>query len=442
MTGRDYHADADRFVLHSLRRDRQLVFERGEGARLWDVDGKMYLDAISGTNGPAMIGHSHPKVAEAVGRQLTQLPSTFLAHDSIPVVDFCRKIAEIAPPGLSKTFLCPGGGEAVEAALKLAIRVSGRPEVISLHGAYHGMSLATMGLSGIPSLREWFPGGVRWPTFHQVPSGDSYRPQVADREDENESSAARALEATLDGGTYGHVGALIIELVQGPGGHVVYGRNYYREVQRICRERDILLIVDEVQTGLARCGEMWACDVFDVQPDILVVGKAFGGGFPFGAAIVRADLVDDQLEREPWHILTFQNQPLQAAAGLAVIGVVEEEELVERARVLGERACSRLQQLAASYEVVGDIRGPGLFIGIDLVEDRDTKKPATAACRAAWAWALDHGLITWFGGAGNVLKFKPPLNTPETDFDEMLDLVEQTVAFVEDQVVSSRGVAA
>ena len=122
--------------------------------------------------------------------------------------------------------------------------------------------------------------------------------------------------------------------------------------------------------------------------------------------------------------------------------MVEEEELVERARVLGERACSRLQQLAASYEVVGDIRGPGLFIGIDLVEDRDTKKPATAACRAAWAWALDHGLITWFGGAGNVLKFKPPLNTPETDFDEMLDLVEQTVAFVEDQVVSSRGVAA
>ncbi len=441
MNQRDYHADADRFVLHAIRRERRLIFERGSGARLWDIDGKMYLDAISGTNGPAMIGHSHPKVAEAVGQQLKVLPSTFLTHDSIPVVDFCRKMAEIAPPGLSKTFLCPGGGEAVEAALKLAIRVTGRTEILSLHGAYHGMSFATMGLLGIPALREWFPGGVRWPGFHQVPSGNSYRPQLGADETEDHSAAARALEATLDGGTSGDIAALIIELVQGPGGHVVYGPSYYREVQRICREREILLIVDEVQTGLARCGATWACDLFDVQPDIVVVGKAFGGGFPFGAIVARGDLVNDQLESEPWHILTFMNQPLQAAAGLAVIEVVEQESLVERACVLGLRAMSRLQEMADKYEVIGDIRGPGLFIGMDLVEDRDTKKPASMACREAWGWALDRGLITWFGGAGNVLKFKPPLTTPEADFDDMLDLVEQTVGFVEERVHARRGIA-
>ena len=227
----------------------------------------------------------------------------------------------------------------------------------------------------------------------------------------------------------------------GPGGHVVYGKSYYSEVQRICRERGILLIVDEVQTGLARCGTTWACDLFDVQPDIIVVGKAFGGGFPFGAIVVRGDLVTEQLESEPWNILTFMNQPLQAAAGLAVISIVEEEGLAERARILGERANAHLSALAERYEVVGDVRGPGLFIGIDLVEDRDTKKPATDACREAWTWAMDHGLITWFGGAGNVLKFKPPLTTPEDEFDEMLDLVEQTVAFVEEHVHADRGVA-
>ncbi len=442
MTADEYRVDADRFVLHALRRERRLIFERGRGARLWDVDGKVYLDAISGTNGPAMVGHSHPAVAHAVGRQLELLPSTFIAHDSVPVVDFCRKMAEIAPHGLSKTFLCPGGGEAVEAALKLAIRATGRTEVLSLHGAYHGMSLATMGLAGIPALREWFPGGVRWPTFHQVPSGDAYRPQIGLQELDDESAAARAVEAAIDGGTYGHVAALILELVQGPGGHVVYGPGYYREIQQICKNRDILLIVDEVQTGLARCGAMWACDLFDVQPDIVVVGKAFGGGFPFGAMVARPDLVDEQIESEPWHILTFMNQPLQAAAGSAVIDIVEQEDLVTRACTLGERAIARFEALADTYEAVGDIRGPGLFLGIDLVEDRDTKKPATTACREAWAWALDRGLITWFGGAGNVLKFKPPLTTPEDDFDQMLDLVDQTVEFVERRVHATRGVLA
>jgi 4-aminobutyrate aminotransferase-like enzyme len=441
VTERNYHAEADRFVLHALRRERQLVFERGENARLWDIDGKTYLDAISGTNGPAMIGHSNPHVADVVARQLKRLPSAFLSHDSVPLIEFCQKMAEITPNRLSKTFLCPGGGEAVEAALKFAIRVTGRAEVVSLHGAYHGMSLATMGLAGIPALREWFPGGVRWPTFHQVPSGAVYRPQLGSAEHADESAAAHALEAALDGGSYGHLAAVIIELVQGPGGHVVFGRKFYSEVQRICRERDILLIVDEVQTGLARCGAMWACDLFDVRPDIIVVGKAFGGGFPFGAITVRSDLVNEQLERDPWHILTFMNQPLQAAAGLAVIDVVEQESLVERANVLGAQAASRFQALADKYEVVGDVRGPGLFLGIDLVKDRETKAPATEACRDAWAWALDRGLITWFGGAGNVLKFKPPLTTPQDDFDEMLDLVEQTVAFVEQRVHAAHTIA-
>jgi 4-aminobutyrate aminotransferase len=435
----DYAADADRYVLHSLRRDRRLVFARSEGSRLWDVAGRMYLDAISGTNGPAMVGHAHPRVTEALSRQLATLPSTFLSHDSVPVVEFCRKMAEIAPPGLEKTFLCPGGGEAVEAALKLAIRATGRTEVLSLYGAYHGMSLATMGLAGIPSLREWFPGGLRWPTFHQVPSGDRYRPPLGEAGPDGRDPSARALEAALDGGTYGPVAAIIVELVQGPGGHVVYSPAYYREVQQICRERDILLIVDEVQTALGRCGTLWACDHFDVEPDILVVGKAFGGGFPFGAIVVRPELVTDEIEMEPWHILTFQNQPLQAAAGLAVVEVVETEDLAGRARSLGEQARERLQELGTRYEVVGDVRGPGLYLGLDLVEDRETKSPATRACREAWAWAVDHGLITWFGGAGNVLKFKPPLTTPPDDFEAMLDLVEETVACVEGLVHGTSG---
>jgi 2,2-dialkylglycine decarboxylase (pyruvate) len=428
----ELHELADRHVLHSLRRDRRLIFARGQGCHLWDVEGREYLDAISGTNGPALVGHCHPHVSECVSRQLTELSSTFLSHLSIPVVEFGRRLAAIAPAGLTQSYLCPGGGEAVEAAVKLAMRITGRSEAIALQGSYHGMSLGMMSLGGIPALREWFPGGVRWPTFYQVPGADPYRPAFAG--EEAWSASIRALEAALDGGTYRRVAAIVVELVQGPGGHIELPHAYVADVQRICRERGILFIVDEVQTALGRCGALWATDLYGVKPDLLTVGKAFGGGFPFGALLIRPDLIDESIERDPWNILTFQNQPLQAAAGLAVLDIVQEERLDERAQRLGVVARRRFESMAERYQVVGDVRGPGLFVGVDLVRDRESKTPATEACTRAYSYALDHGLITWFGGAGNVLKFKPPLTSTDEEIDEMLARCESVIAFVEHEV--------
>jgi 4-aminobutyrate aminotransferase-like enzyme len=424
---------SQRFVLHSLRHSRCLVFERGDNARLWDADGTEYLDTMSGSAGPAMVGHANPRVADAVARQMATLPTTNILHESQPVIEYCARLAESMPNRPAKVALLAGGGDAIEAAIKLAMRVTGRTEVISLHGAYHGMSLATMSLAGIAPDRDWFPGGVRWPTFRQVPNADTYRNPLGDGPDAWRASL-RALENALDGG-YGQAAAFVMEVVQGPNGHVVFPPPYYEEVQRACRERGVLLIVDEVQTGLARCGAMWASELFDVRPDILVAGKALGGGVPMGAIAVRADLVTDQLESEPWNILTFMNQPLAAAAGMAVLDVVDEERLVERARALGDRATGRFLDLAGRYEVIGDVRGPGLFIGVDYVVDRGTKEPATAICADAWEYAIDHGLLCQFGGiGGNVLKFKPPLTTPDADFERMLDLVEDVTAFIQEQV--------
>ncbi|MFL5799646.1 MAG: aspartate aminotransferase family protein [Actinomycetota bacterium] len=426
-------AAADRHLLHSLRRDRCVTFVRGENARLWDAEGRMYLDTMSGSAGPAMVGHANPRVAEAVARQMATLPTTNILHRSDVVVEYCSRLAAICPPGLDKVALLAGGGDAVEAALKLAMRVTGRTEVLSLHGGYHGMSLGTMSLAGIAPDRSWFPGAVRWPTFRQVPNADAYRNPLGDGPDAWRASA-RALENALDGG-YRQVAALVMEIVQGPNGHVVFPPGYYAEVQRLCRERGVWLVVDEIQTGLARCGAMWASDLFGVRPDVLVAGKAIGGGVPIGAIAVRGDAVTPELESEPWNILTFMNQPLAAAAGLAVLDVVEEEGLVDRARSLGERATRRFEQLAGEHEVVGDVRGPGLFIGIDYVVDRDTKEPATEACAAAWTYAVDHGLLCQFGGiGGNVLKFKPPLTTPEEDFERMLDLVADVTRFISERV--------
>jgi len=434
MTIIDVESADHEFVLHAVQRRMSVVFDRAQGSRLWDIHGKEYLDTMSGSAGPAMVGHAHPLVAEAVARQMACLPSVNILHGSVPVIEFCARLAELAPTGLSKTFLCAGGGEAIEAAIKFAIRITGHGEVLSLTGAYHGMSLATMSLCGLPSHRQWFPGGVGWPTFRQVPSADSYRSPLSLDGPDNWKAAVKALESALDGG-YRQVAALVMEVVQGPAGHIVFPREYYHEVQRVCQERKVLLIVDEIQTGLARCGSLWACDLFEIKPDILVLGKALGGGVPIGAFITRKDLVIEGLETEPWHILTFMNQPLGAAAGLAVLEVLEKERLVERAQRLGLRATDRFKEMAKRYSVIGDVRGPGLFIGIDFVEDRATKAPATAACEEAWEFALERGLIVQFGGAAdNVLKFKPPLTVPEDDFDRMLSLVDEIAAFIERKV--------
>ena len=424
---------SDRFVLHSLRRDPCVTFVRGANARLWDTEGRMYLDTMSGSAGPAMVGHANPRVAEAVARQMQTLPTTNILHQSDAVVAYCTRLAALTPPGLTKVALVAGGGDAIEAAIKLAMRVTGRTEVLSLHGAYHGMSLATMSLAGIAPDRSWLPGAVRWPTFRQVPNADAYRNPLGEGPDAWQASV-RALENALDGG-YGQVAAFVMEVVQGPNGHVVFPPGYYEAVQRACRARGVLLIVDEIQTGLARCGATWACDLFGVRPDILVAGKALGGGVPFGALAVRADLVNEAIEAEPWNILTFMNQPLAAAAGSAVLDVVEQEGLTDRARDLGARATSRFRELAGRFDAIGDVRGPGLFVGVDFVLGRATKEPATTVCAEAWRFAVDHGLLCQFGGiGGNVLKFKPPLTTPEEDFERMLDLVGDVARFIEERV--------
>jgi 4-aminobutyrate aminotransferase / (S)-3-amino-2-methylpropionate transaminase / 5-aminovalerate transaminase len=420
-----------RYVLHSLRRDPCLTFVRGENARLWDSAGRMYLDTMSGSAGPAMVGHANPRVAEAVARQMATLPTTNILHQSDTLIAYCTRLAGLMPEGLTKVAVLAGGGDAVEAAIKLAMRVTGRTEVLSLHGAYHGMSLATMSLAGIVGDRSWLPGAVRWPTFRQVPNADTYRNPLGEGAWE---ASVRALESALDGG-YGQVAAFVMEIVQGPNGHVLFPPGYYEAVQRACRERNVLLIVDEIQTGMARCGATWACDLFGVRPDMLVAGKALGGGVPIGVLAARAGLIDEGIESGAWNILTFMNQPLAAAAGMAVLDVVAEESLAERARELGARATERFRQLAGRCTVIGDVRGPGLFVGIDYVLDRDTKQPATAVCAEAWQYAARHGLLCQFGGiGGNVLKFKPPLTTPDEDFERMLGLVEDVTGFIEERV--------
>jgi 2,2-dialkylglycine decarboxylase (pyruvate) len=423
---------ANKNVLHSTRVAPHIVFERGLSARLWDVDGKEYLDYLSSNMGPAMVGHSHPAVVEAIAEQAARLISTAIIFDNVPLVQLCEKIAEISPSNLDRTYICPGGGEANEAAIKLAMLLTGRNRVVSLTGAYHGQSIGTMGLCGMPALRDRIPEPFVNHNQSQVVSGGAYKPWPTPAGTDWRTSLDE-FEAIAK--QHRDFAAVIIEPMQAVAGHVRFEADYYARIGQICRDNGILLIADEIQTALGRCGTLWASDLVGLEPDMITTGKAFGAGLPYGGLSVRSDLITPEIEREPWHMVSAQGNPVQAAVALAVIGIVESEGLVDRANELGRRATERFTEMAERFEVIGDIRGPGLFIGVELVTDRETKLPATDACATVWLEAFERGLLTAFAGPGaNTFKFKPPLTLSEDEFERMLDGAEWAIGAVNEIV--------
>lgn len=421
------------FLLHSLARppvDKRLIFVEGKGAILKDISGKEYIDGISGTNGPLLVGHSHPKVVQAVKDQVEKLSQHMTIFDNIPSIEAASKLHAIVPAEwkLGKTYFCPGGGEAVEVALKLIMKQTHKSEVISLHLSYHGLSLGTMSLGGMPWLRSFVAGGIRWPGFHQIPNAYCYRCPYGLEHPGCGLQCAAELENAIKYGSSGSVAAFIMEPVQGPGGHIEFPDEYYREVRRICDDNGVLLIADEVQTGLGRCGAYFASQLHNLKPDVLILGKALGGGLPVGAVMFREDLTPPALEKETWHSLTFQNNPLVCAAASAVLDVIQQEKLPERAARLGKRFTQTFQELAEQHSIIGQVRGPGLFIGLELVKNRKTKEPAIQeAGQAVWS-ALDKGLITFTGGLGNVLKVKPPATITDEQADRLLHIMGEVVA--------------
>jgi 4-aminobutyrate aminotransferase-like enzyme len=393
------------------------------------------LDLLSANMGPTMVGHCHPVVTEAVTAQLAKLSSCRILFDNEAQVEYCNDLAKVSPFEESMTYLCPGGGEANEAAIKLAILLTGRPGVLGLEGAYHGQSIGTMSLCGMPSFRERIPPSLRLAAFEQIVPGHQYRPWTESELSWAESLAAleERLEKKCD------VAALIIEPIQAVAGHMLFEPEFIVALRDLCKRYGIIIIADEIQTALGRCGEMWASDIYGIAPDMITIGKGAGGGLPFGAVMVNATLIDEGVERQPWHILTAQGNPLQAAAGRAVLQIIHDEDLVQRSRSLGAVATARFEEFAATREIVGDVRGPGLFIGVDLVTDRETREPATEACVGAFELGLELGIITDFSGVGaNVLKFKPPLTVSDADFEIMLEKVELLIDTIAERQVSSR----
>ncbi|MEM3703913.1 MAG: aspartate aminotransferase family protein, partial [Candidatus Bathyarchaeia archaeon] len=308
-----------------------LVLVEGEGVVVRDVNGKEYIDCMSGTAGTISIGYNHPTWVQAIKDQLNKIPHVFALYSNVPRAELARKIAQIAPGYLKNncmTYFSCGGSEANEVALKFAMLSKKKYEVISVYYAYHGATLALMGLQG----QSWHRmGGIpRFPGFHQIPNAYCYRCFYGKTYPECDFECARALESHIRlGSNGGNVAAFILEPIQGNGGHMLPpSKEYFKIIRETCDLYDVLFIVDEVQTGMGRTGKIWACDYFDAKPDILVAGKGLGNGMPISATVIKAEMIPEDLSgavaKQPafWHIFTMGGNPISCVAASAVIDVV------------------------------------------------------------------------------------------------------------------------
>ena len=362
---------------------RDIVLVKGKNSRVWDNQGKEYIDCLSGAAGTTFIGWNRTEVTESVRKQL-EFPHAFFGHINLSRVELAEKLVNITPKQLTKAWFACGGGEVNETAVKAAIKSTGKKEVISLFNGFHGISIAMCSL-GHRRLREGFP---IVPGFRQIPSPYCYRCVYGKSYPGCDFECARALETTIDFGSSFDVAAFLLEPIQGMGGHVYPpDKEYSKIIREICDTHNILIIADEVQTGFGRTGKMFACEHSGIQPDIVCLSKALAAGLPIGATVAKSEIANWD---EGSHSNTFGGSLLSCAASLANIDVIQKENLCERASTVGSHTMKRLQEIREKSNIVGDVRGKGLMIGIEFVKDKETKVKAVeeTGCRVTRVLAV------------------------------------------------------
>jgi 4-aminobutyrate aminotransferase len=406
-----------------LAGDFPVFWDEAKGANVRDVDGNVYVDltAAFAVAGP---GHAHPRIVAAVQAQAARLMHGMGdVHPPAVKVDLLRALAEVAPGGLTRAILASSGAEAVEAALKTAAIATGKPRVLAFDGAYHGLTYGALAASGREDFRAPFAAQLgQIAAFAPYPY--VYRSRLGRDAEEVCAATLHHLEQLLD--APGDIGAILVEPVQGRGGDVVPPDGFLPGLRRICDERGLLLIFDEIYTGFGRTGRWFACEHWGVVPDVLCVGKGMTGGMPF-AACIGTDAVMEAWPRstgEAIHTSTFLGHPLGCAAALASIAVLRDERLVERSAELGARLLAWLRERTADHPHVGEVRGLGMMIGIELVRDRESREPAPELAGRIVVETLRRGVLTLGGGIhGNVLSLSPPFVLTDAQADAALSIL-------------------
>jgi len=409
-----------------------VILTEGKGCKVKDITGKEYIDCTAQA-WTLSVGHSHPKVIRAVEEQIEKLATAFFAYQNVPMLQLAEKLVEITPDNFSKVLFGLCGSTAIEGAMHLAMRYTKGQEFLTFYHAYHGRTFTTIGLSYTydsfthvkKGLEKFMPKPIR------VPNPYCYRCYLGLQYPQCDLACAKFVETALQHAADTTVAGVILEPIQANGGHIVPPPGYLQEIRRICTKYDVPLIFDEIQTGMGRCGKMFAAEVFGVFPDILVIGKGLGAGFPITAVLTSEKYA--RLEKGEWGF-THSGSPFTCTAALAAIDVLQEEKLIENAEKMGKLFIDGLTKLAEKYPIIGEVRGKGLMIGIEMVKDRRTKEPAVKETEEIVARAMEHGILLGKSGiglrGGNVVKIKPPLCITEDEVGKVLDVFERVLGEV------------
>ena len=399
-----------------------VVWDHARGAEIWDVEGRHYLDWTSGvlvTN----VGHAHRHLAKAVSRQAGRLLNTF----DFPTPErlaLARKLVAVTPPHLDKVFFVTTGAEAMDAALRLARRSTGKFEILAFWGGFHGRSFGPMSLTGLAKIKRHFgplvPGAILapYPYCYRCPFEKSY-PECGD-------FCLDFMDKVVETESTGDLAALVVEPYQGTAGFVFPPRGYLKKLEKWARKRKVLFILDEVQSSFGRTGKMFALEHERLEPDILVLGKGIGSGVPIAAVVARAEILAT-LERGEMSSTTGGN-PLSCAASLAVFEIMKKERLVSKAAKNGAYLRKKLLKLKDKHPVIGDVRGLGLVYGIEFVTDRKTKEPAADLARDVVLGCVAKGLMVGkLGLHGNVMRVAPPLVITRKQIDRSVRILDRVL---------------
>jgi len=402
-----------------------VVIVEGIGATVKDTEGKEYIDCWSGIS-VVNAGHSNPKIVEAAVKQAKKLVHVCnYVYHTIPPAELAARLAKIVPGGLQKTFFSNSGAEAVECAAKIARKYTRKHELLGLMCSFHGRTLGTLSLTGQASRKHYSMGpylsGVAF-----APPPYCYRCFLGQEYPDCDLQCAKMIEDIINYSTSNCVAAFIAEPILGEGGIIVPPAGYFKEVKRILSKYEILFIDDEVQTGFARTGKMFGIEHFGVDPDIVTMAKGIADGFPLGACTAREDIGDSF---EPGdHLSTFGGNPVSCVAAIANIEYIVKERLSQQAAAKGRYLMKRLNEMKEDHKIIGEVRGKGLIIGVELVKEQKKKTPAASEAAKTRDLCREKGVLIGHGGVkGNVLRIQPPLVIDKRQMNKVLETLEESL---------------
>ena len=422
----DVEAKYDKYViLSSIKKIEPVTLVEGKGATLKDSNGRKYIDAFAGIS-VVNSGHGNTTIMDAEKRQMDKLVhACAYVYPLQPVADLAEKIAKLLGHGLNKTFFSNSGAESIECGLKLARKFTKKHELVALMCSFHGRTIGTLSVTGQANRRGYGMGpymsGVAF-----APAPYCYRCSLGLKYPECDVQCAKMIQDVISYSTSSNVAGFIAEPVMGEGGIIVPPPEYFKEAKKILDANQVLYVADEVQSGFCRTGKMFGFEHYDVIPDIVCMAKGIANGFPLSACTTRDEIAASFDAGD--HLSTFGGNPVSCAASIANVDYMLNEHLAEKSAADGEYAMKRLNELAHKHDIIGEVRGKGLMIGVELVKDQRTKTPASQEAGKIRDICREKGVLIGHGGVkSNVVRIQPPLVISREQIDTVIDVLDQSL---------------